>query len=1183
MLSAATNGRKLCGRYTPIERLGAGGQGEVWRARDEQRGVDVALKVLSPALARNESAWLALEREYEVGSKLDHPSVLKVFPPQRDSENAVLPMELATGGDLRRLRGSSYLEIVPVLIELAQALEHAHERGIVHRDLKPSNVLFDSRGRVRLADFGVAAGTALSSQRDAIRSGMSPFTASPEQLRGEPPAVSDDVYGLGALAYELLSGYPPYYPKFDLKRVLEEPVPEIRPVHQAPPRLIALVMAMLAKKPTLRPRSMRDVLDDLDATLNDTLTFDFEEEVAMAESSEAEVEIDDEEEDFGSVSFEPEVPPRARRDDSVDRVETPGAAPPASARSASERAALERVAAERAGPTERDFAALSPAERAAIERVAAERAAAERTVERKAERSGTGEKSVLERVAERLQSEQRTNGIDRTVSDRALNERSATDRALAERSVGERAAAERLQAERAAAERAQAERSVGERAAAERIAAAERAAAERIAAERQAAERANAERIAAEREAANRRAMAERAAADRAALERAAADRAAMERAAAERAANERAALERANTERLAAERAAADRAAVERANERAAYERANAERLAAERATTDRLAAERAAAEHITAIRGPSIGSSAAERFVADRSITDPTITDDRTAIADHTAHANRRGAKADAFDSTADVRIVPPTPPAGAASGFDDIRFENVPSLMRLEPVRTRRWPWAVLILLIGIAGGAFYWLPRFAAQNAAAPPPVADATSATQPTSDPLPEAPSANSQTASAPTQSVEAPVAAPAADSPSPIDSGAEERMQKAREQFDEKLAALDARNAGVWGGKEYAAAKARSAEAVGAFDAGNPRLAAERLEDALRLLGVAESRAPQALASQINTGERALEAGDSARARQAFEFATRIDPSNKRAADGLRRARGLNSVLPLLADAANAESAKDYARAAEKYREVLAIDSANAKARAGLERASSASGESNYSRAVGQGFAALGAGRFEEARDAFEQARRINPSGREASEGLNRVSSALRARDFSAVRARAASLETEERWAEALDEYEAVLRTDPSLTFAQQGRNRAAVRKELAERLQNLIDSPSRLAAPAVRSEALRLLDAADAASPSGPVLRSQMARLQILLPEFDKPVRLALESDNTTQVAIQRVGSFGTFSRREIELKPGKYTVVGTRAGYRDVRRDVTIAPGQDVQIISVRCVEPI
>jgi hypothetical protein len=90
-------------------------------------------------------------------------------------------------------------------------------------------------------------------------------------------------------------------------------------------------------------------------------------------------------------------------------------------------------------------------------------------------------------------------------------------------------------------------------------------------------------------------------------------------------------------------------------------------------------------------------------------------------------------------------------------------------------------------------------------------------------------------------------------------------------------------------------------------------------------------------------------------------------------------------------------------------------------------------------------------------------------------------------------------------------------------------------------------------------------------------------VLRSQIARLEILLPDFDKPVRLSLVSDNATQVAIPSIGAFGTFARREIELKPGKYTVIGTRNGYRDVRHDITVAPGQNTQTVSITCSEPI
>jgi len=223
---ATIKGRKLDARYTLIDKLGAGGQGEVWRAHDSTRGIDVALKVVGAA-GTPEAAWNALEHEYAIASRLDHPSILKVYPPHRTPDAMALPMELASGGDLRKLRGAGFLEIIPALLEIAQALEHAHERGVVHRDLKPGNVLFDVRGRARLADFGVAetsmsqtprdASTPSPTTRDTNNHGFSPFTASPAQLRGEPPTPADDIYGLGALAYELLSGYPPYYPHFETR------------------------------------------------------------------------------------------------------------------------------------------------------------------------------------------------------------------------------------------------------------------------------------------------------------------------------------------------------------------------------------------------------------------------------------------------------------------------------------------------------------------------------------------------------------------------------------------------------------------------------------------------------------------------------------------------------------------------------------------------------------------------------------------------------------------------------------------------------------------------------------------------------------------------------------------------------------------------------------------------------
>ena len=846
-------------------------------------------------------------------SRLDHPGILKVFPPEREEQSAVLPMELASGGDLRRLRGASYLEIVPVLIELARALEHAHTRGVIHRDLKPGNVLFDSQERVRLVDFGVA-GTPLGATR-GVSTALSPFTASPAQLLGEPPTVADDIYGLGALTYELLSGYPPYYPRFNLQRVLEEPVPELKPRHQTPPRLTNLVFAMLAKKPYDRPASMRAVIDALEATMNDTLTCDF--------TSAQELE-------------------RANETRQLEQ--------PANAQ------ALE--AEEAAEPPE-------PAE-------------------------------LVEPVEAREPAEHIETIMPMPFAQPSGGLRAGT--AVPLRTFG--------------------------------------------------------------------------------------------------------------------------------------------GQPLPARSARPDPpMSIPHSPSAHVEA----------------------PPVRDEAPVVPGHASAEELAAAHAQ-------------------RPQWADLKIGTTPSLMRIEPEHQRRWPWILLVLLAVGAAASFYWLPELA-------PDLLKGVSALQP----VPTQPAQPSPVPATPEPATVAKADAVEKADARPQVSADEERVRSTRANFDKTLSALDERGAGVWGSADYANAKARAAEAGEADEAGNSEAALARLREAQGLLDGVQKRAPQALATQLAAGEQALIDGDPARARQAFEFAHRIAPDDKRPGEGLHRARALESVLPLLADAVNAEAAHDYARAAQDFSQALSIDPGNARARAGLARANGAFGEDSYAKAVGAGIAALNAGRLEEARASFEQAGRVRPGGREAVEGLERVGAAMRGRGYADVRTRAAALESQERWSDALDVYERALKVDPQLSFAQEGKARAAARADLSRDLQAYIDQPQRLMDPIARSEAQSLLEQAHAQEPAGPVLRSQAARLEQLLPSYykplgsDKPVHLALESDNATQVAIPQIGSFGTFSRRDIQLRPGRYSVIGTRAGYRDVRRDFTITAGQNMQIISVRCVEPI
>jgi serine/threonine protein kinase/tetratricopeptide (TPR) repeat protein len=1077
VLSPPATGRRLATRYTLLEKLGAGGQGEVRRAHDEVRGLDIALKILSPAVLHDEAAWAALQREFEITSRLRHPSILKVFPPERDEETVALPMELAAGGDLRRLRGAGYLEVVPVLLEVAAALEYAHERGVVHRDLKPGNVLFDSRGRVKLADFGVA-GTVESSAGpqsggasvadtppESAKLALSPFTASPAQLRGEPPAPADDIYGLGALAYELLSGYPPYYPHFDAKRAMEDPVPQLVAMRQIPPVLSVLVMRMLAKRPGDRPKSMREVIDELDASLNCTLAFEFAEEQeanktvfleplsipepsapspAASPAPDATSVIWNE--DTGATSILPTL-----RIEMLPMPRDPGrakAAPPARSEPPA------RPSAEAFRPVAREASRALPPESARTGTQAPTRPAPE-----------------ISRPAARNES--------RPASD--------SGRAVASDTSHRQAASSAVPPLR---------------------------------------------------------------------------------------------------------ERQPATPGSV-RATPPPPRHQPLLDALRSSNRRNERMAPP----PPTTTTTPPTLTT------------TPPTLTPPPPTLPAWTP---------------------PPTVPRSklGQSAFDDLQLDYVPRVAKLQPIRPTRWPWIALLLLAGIAGAVFYWGPRYepelmpikltdllpatgsatatarkpstadslqtgaqqppAVASAAVPPPAGSAVHGGIP-------APAANAApasgnvattrpnaTASTATPSPATPGAAAALAAPSGNEA-AQQSFNTARASFNSRLASLDKRGAGIWGGREFADARMLSAEAVGARDAGDLSLAQVRLSAASQLLDKVERRIPQALAAQLEAGQKALAAGQSEPATQAFDLARRIAPTDIRVAAGMRRVRSLSGVLPLLTDGENAERARNFARAVQDYSQAVSLDPADERAKQGLARANAAFGDDNYAKAVGAGFAALGAGRLTEAHESFEKARTYRPGGAEAAEGLKRVGAAMTARGSAELRQRAAGLEAQERWGEAMQEYDKALQQDPTLQFAQQGKARTAARADLSNRLQALIDRPERLGSPAVREQARELLQTAQSQMSSGAVLRSQIARLEILLPDFDKPVRLSLVSDNATEVAIQSIGQFGTFAHRDVDLKPGKYTVIGTRSGYRDVRRDITVAPGQTTQTISISCSEPI
>jgi CheY-like chemotaxis protein len=223
------------------------------------------------------------------------------------------------------------------------------------------------------------------------------------------------------------------------------------------------------------------------------------------------------------------------------------------------------------------------------------------------------------------------------------------------------------------------------------------------------------------------------------------------------------------------------------------------------------------------------------------------------------------------------------------------------------------------------------------------------------------------------------------------------------------------------------------------------------------------------------------------------------------------------------------------------------------------------------------------GLGALQRGDAAAARSAFERAERIRPRAPEVRDGL---AAADRAQGQSAIEAHLAAarqLETAERWQEALSEYRKALAIDPRLLPAQQGLERTEPRAQLAAELEAYLSRPERLFSNEVRNAARHALRHAGSATPQGPVLARQVAELDALISAAETPVKIALSSDNATEVTVYRVGSLGVFERKDLELLPGRYTVVGSRAGFRDVRREITLLPGSPPATVVIRCEEPI
>ncbi len=199
--------------YELRDRLGAGGFGEVYRAFQAIVGREVAVKIILPQYANRSDFILRFETEAQLVARLEHIHIVPLYDYWRDPKGAYLVMRLLTGGSLRSLlkRGPLTLDYTAqVLDQVTSALAAAHRRGVVHRDLKPDNILLDEEGNAYLADFGIAKDVGKVEAGEAGNIVGSPAYLSPEQVMGDAVSPRTDIYCLGIMLYELLTGTVPF-------------------------------------------------------------------------------------------------------------------------------------------------------------------------------------------------------------------------------------------------------------------------------------------------------------------------------------------------------------------------------------------------------------------------------------------------------------------------------------------------------------------------------------------------------------------------------------------------------------------------------------------------------------------------------------------------------------------------------------------------------------------------------------------------------------------------------------------------------------------------------------------------------------------------------------------------------------------------------------------------------------
>jgi tetratricopeptide (TPR) repeat protein len=401
--------------------------------------------------------------------------------------------------------------------------------------------------------------------------------------------------------------------------------------------------------------------------------------------------------------------------------------------------------------------------------------------------------------------------------------------------------------------------------------------------------------------------------------------------------------------------------------------------------------------------------------------------------------------------------------------------------------------------------------------------------------------------------------------------------------EHALQAFITKHATVEQKGGSNWATEQIETAQSKAAQGDEAFRLNDFTMATQFYTEGVDILDELIAKADAILEASLTAGYKALDAKDATSAISQFQLALAIDPENASANHGLSRANTLDEVLTHLESGYQHEKQGSLTRARADFEQAFALDPEFEETQTALTRVREKITDVEFRQTMSEGFASLNQNKFQVARKAFEKARQLKPQSSEPQDGLAQVTLNRRLQRIAEYRISAETFAREEQWRAAAEAYQAALQLDPTLVFAKQGKANSIARAELSEALDRHIERPDRLSDEQVLKNAVDLHANASSLADQGPRLRQQLAKLAELITMAQTPVRVHLESDNETNVVMYKVGRLGHFTAHDLELRPGIYTIVGTREGYRDVRHTLTVIAGQIPGRVLIRCEDKI